>query len=58
MDSSRIAELIGARNRIVQDGGDLFVGRLHPNVRRVLEITGLQGLILDSSVSNTPNSPE
>jgi anti-sigma B factor antagonist len=47
MDSSGIAALIGARNRIIEKGDRLVLTRPHENVRRVLEITGLTEWLSD-----------
>jgi anti-anti-sigma factor len=47
MDSSGIKALVMARNRIVEQGNDLFLTRPQPIVRRVLEITGLASWVFD-----------
>jgi anti-sigma B factor antagonist len=47
MDSSGISAVVTARNRIGQAGDELVVSRPQRTVRRVLEITGLSGLIAD-----------
>ena len=45
MDSSGVAAIIGARNRILEHGDELVLTRPQTNVRRVFEITGLDGWI-------------
>ena len=47
MDSSGVAAVIGARNRILEHGDELVLTRPRTNVRRVFEITGLDGWIAD-----------
>ena len=43
MDSTGIATVIQARNRMIENGDRLVRSRPRPNVRRVFEITGLSG---------------
>ena len=47
MDSSGITALVKARNRMAEEGNDLIFTRPHPIVRRVLEVTGLTGWLVD-----------
>ena len=41
MDSSGIAALVAAKNRVNANGDDLILARPQPNVQRVLEMMGL-----------------
>jgi anti-anti-sigma factor len=45
MDSTGISELVVARERLHATGGALTIRTPAPNVRRVLEITGLGPLL-------------
>jgi anti-sigma B factor antagonist len=45
IDSSGIRTLVIARKRMLKNGGDLVLLSPQPQVRRVLEITGLDDLI-------------
>ena len=47
MNSSGVAAIIGARNRILEHGDELVLARPQTNVRRVFEVTGLDGWIHD-----------
>ena len=47
MDSSGIAVIVEARNRILATGDALMITRPRENVRRVFETTGLSGWICD-----------
>lgn len=54
LDSSGIRTLVSARKRLLGSGGDLRLRAPRAHVRRVLEITGLDGIL----VGVQPESPE
>jgi anti-sigma B factor antagonist len=45
MDSSGIAALVQARNRMAEDGNELILTRPIPMVKRILEIVALTGWV-------------
>ena len=56
IDSAGVNALVGAYHR-VPAGGELRVVGLRPNVRRVLEITGLLALLGGDAQDETPSDP-
>lgn len=46
IDSEALGELIFASQRCIADRGSLILTKVPPNVRRVVEIAGLAGLLL------------
>ena len=54
LDSSGIRTLVSARKRLLSSGGDLRLRAPQAHVRRVLEITGLDGIL----VGVQPESPD
>ena len=57
MDSTGIATVIQARNRMIENGDRLVLTRPRPNVRRVFEITGLSEWLSDWDPTWSPPSP-
>jgi anti-anti-sigma factor len=46
LDSTGLAAIMEGRRRLTARGGSLVVTEAGPNVRRVLELTGLDGLLM------------
>ena len=42
MDSTTVGVIIQGKKRVEEKGGRLLVSRLHPRVRRILEVAGLE----------------
>lgn len=49
IDSRGLAALVVARRRLVDQGRDIVLTGVSPNVRRVFAITGLDALLLDDA---------
>ena len=47
MDSSGLGTLIRARNRVMDEGGQLSVRGARDNVRRLFQVTGLADYLVD-----------
>ena len=45
IDSSGLGVLVGSLRRLREDGGDLVLRAASPAVTRILELTGLDGLL-------------
>ena len=45
IDSTALHVLLGARKRVLEEGGDVVVVCPSPHVRRVFEVTGVDGLL-------------
>jgi stage II sporulation protein AA (anti-sigma F factor antagonist) len=45
MDSTGLGSLVWARRRLRRIGGDILIVRPRPNVRRVLEISGVSEIV-------------
>jgi anti-anti-sigma factor len=56
LGSTGLGILAGARNRLRADGGDLFLRSPQEHVRRVLEVTGLDVMLLETASTDGPSA--
>lgn len=54
IDSSGLGVLVGSLQRLREDGGDLMLRAASPAVARILELTGLDGLLPVPSRAGSP----